>query len=301
MKDKAMAMVLGSFLGDSLALGVHWIYDVERINREVGRVDKPLKPKPDSFHPSKGRGDFTHYGDQTYVLLESIASRNGFDPSDFSMRWRRLFDGYSGYYDKATRAAMENLLHGKSPEAAGSSSTDLAGASRIAPVVYRYREDLDRLMDAARIQTRMTHNDPLVIDSAEFFSRVAFSVLRGQPPAMAIQQVTSNRFSESPISQWVREGIQSRDTESVAAIGRFGQSCQVDQAFPGVVHLVSKYENDFKEALIQAVMAGGDSAARGMLVGMVLGAYLGEESLPPDWVSSLTRKKDIGDLLDQIS
>lgn len=67
-----------------------------------------------------------------------------------------------------------------------------------------------------------------------------------------------------------------------------------------MVHLIAKYENDLKEALIQSVMAGGDSAARGMLVGMVLGAHLGPESLPMEWVSELAVKKTIETLLDRI-
>ena len=70
--------------------------------------------------------------------------------------------------------------------------------------------------------------------------------------------------------------------------------------FPGVVHLIVKYENNLEEALIQSVMAGGDSAARGMLVGMVLGAHLGPESIPRKWLSKLVRRKEIDTLLDQI-
>ncbi len=57
---------------------------------------------------------------------------------------------------------------------------------------------------------------------------------------------------------------------------------------------------DLKEALVQAVMAGGDSAARGLLVGMVLGAHLGDKSLPKEWVSGLKRGSDISRLLEQI-
>ncbi len=67
-----------------------------------------------------------------------------------------------------------------------------------------------------------------------------------------------------------------------------------------MVHLVAKYENNLKEALIQSVMAGGDSAARGMLVGMVLGAHLGPESLPMEWVSELAVKEKIEASLDRI-
>jgi ADP-ribosylglycohydrolase len=47
-------------------------------------------------------------------------------------------------------------------------------------------------------------------------------------------------------------------------------------------------------------MAGGDNAARGMMAGMVLGAYQGPRSLPSDWLSELRKGKAITDLLDGI-
>ena len=96
----------------------------------------------------------------------------------------------------------------------------------------------------------------------------------------------------------MRAGVESKSKESVSTISRFGQSCHTEEAFPGVVHLIAKYENDLSEALIQSVMAGGDSAARGMMVGMVLGAHIGLESLPEEWLDSLKKKDRILTLLE---
>ena len=123
MKDKAKAMVLASFIGDSLALGAHWIYSVEKIERDFGRIENFLDPDPDSYHPTKKKGEFTHYGDQSFVLLESLAARGSFDPEDFTQRWQKLFTGYNGYYDQATKGTLENLSSGKGHLEAGSSST----------------------------------------------------------------------------------------------------------------------------------------------------------------------------------
>jgi ADP-ribosylglycohydrolase len=300
MKGNEKAMVLGSFLADSLSLAVHWIYDTARIEKEFGRVESFLKPLPGSYHSTKDKGDFTHYGDQAMVLLESIASKGFFEAQDFSSRWQALFRDYRGYYDQATKATLSNLAQGKPLKEAGAPSSDLAGAGRIAPLVAWYKDDLEALANAAKTQTRMTHNNPLVIESAEFFARVSWMTLRGRSPAAAMKEIAEERFGSSPLSLWVEEGIKSKGEESVSAIGRFGQSCHVDEAFPGIVHLFSRHENDLKEALIQCVMSGGDNAGRGMIVGMVLGAYLGEKSLPREWLSSLKKKQEILKLLSTI-
>jgi ADP-ribosylglycohydrolase len=300
MRENGKTMVLSSFVADSLALGVHWVYDTARIEKDFGRVDTFLKPASDSYHSTKKRGEFTHYGDQAFVLLESLAAKRRFELDDFASRWRRLFEDYDGYYDQATKETLQNFSLHKSPVDAGSPSKELSGASRVAPLVFCYQDDLDTLLVAARDQTRMTHNNPDVIDGAEFFARVAWLVLRGTPPIAALEEVSHERFDNSPIGDWVRDGIESKATESVSAIARFGQNCYVDNAFAGVVHLIAKYENNLEEALVQGVMAGGDNAGRGMLVGTVLGAYLGERSLPGQWVSGLRKGREILDLLDKI-
>ncbi len=301
MSDHGKAMVFAAFVADSLALGAHWIYDTEQIRKRFGRVDRLLKPGSGSFHATKEKGDFTHYGDQALVLLESIAEKGTFDLEDFSSRWRALFDGYTGYMDEATRLTLSSYASGKGAKEAGSPSNDLAGAARAFPLVYRFYKEPDTMVEAAKAQTRMTHGDPLTVDSAEFFAGVLYRVLDGASPVKALEEISQQDYPNTPLMGWVEKGLQSKEGESVAAIARFGQTCHTPDALPGVVHLIAKYERDLREALVQSVMAGGDSAARGMAVGMVLGAYLGMGSLPEEWLSDLNKGEYIADLLEKIA
>jgi ADP-ribosylglycohydrolase len=300
MKDKAKAMVLASFAADSLALGAHWIYSTQKIARDFGRIEAFLAPDPDSYHATKKKGEFTHYGDQTFVLLESLAARGGFDPENFSRLWQQLFAGYKGYYDQATKGTIENLSLGKVPLEAGSSSNDLSGVARMAPLVYCLSNDEEGLVSAARTQTDMTHRDSLTVDASGFFARVACRVLQGMRPVSAIEEVGGAFFKGSRLQLLADKGIESCPGESVHTIKAFGQDCHTPNAFPSVIHLICRYETDLKEALVQNVMAGGDSAARGMAVGMILGAHLGMEAIPAEWIEGLKKGPEIEILLDRI-
>jgi len=300
IREKAQAMVLASFIADSLALGAHWIYDPVKIKQDIGRMESFKKPLPGSYHSTKDKGAFTHYGDQMMVLLESIASQGTFDPKDFSSRWQTLFADYHGYYDKATKETLNNIKSGKQPEEAGSASGDLAGASRIAPLVYRYRDDLETLVQAATLQTSMTHNNPRVVALSEFLARTLWQTLHGAAPTDAMREVASQPFAEGPIAQAVERSLTSINDDTVSAITVFGQSCDASGAFPSVVHLIARYEHDLKTALVENVMAGGDQAGRGMAVGAVLGAYLGMEAIPQQWLDELLAKPGIEEALRKL-
>jgi len=127
MNNNAKSMVLASFIGDALALGVHWIYNTNVIDKKYGRVTDMMAPKLASFHNGKDKGELTHYGDQTLLLLESIASGNGFDPGRFIDDWRTFFKTYNGYIDNATQTTLKNIAAGKDMIAAGSESDDMGG------------------------------------------------------------------------------------------------------------------------------------------------------------------------------
>ena len=57
MGDNAKAMVLASFIGDALALGVHWIYEQSLIASAHGRLTGLTDPPPGSYHPGKTAGE----------------------------------------------------------------------------------------------------------------------------------------------------------------------------------------------------------------------------------------------------
>lgn len=300
MQEKKKAMVLASFAADALSLGVHWIYNTNVIDKKFGRVEHFLKPERPTYHPTKDKGEFTHYGDQVLILLESVAECGGFKLSDFSARWQKLFENYKGYIDGATKATLANIASGKSALNAGSGSDDLAGAGRIAPLIYVYHNDPQALTDSAKAQTTLTHNNPQVVESALFFSTLALKVLAGAAPKAAILQLKEEQSVETPMLKWIEKGLDSIEQESRQAILDFGQMCETAAAFPGVVHLIVKYENDLKTALVENIMAGGDSAGRGLLVGLVLGAHLGVDAIPQNWLTEMKAYQQIVERLKKI-
>jgi ADP-ribosylglycohydrolase len=146
----------------------------------------------------------------------------------------------------------------------------------------------------------MTHNHPDVIKSAVFFTDITLRVLRGQSPSEALFQVAETCTGQTNIREWVKVAKESVKRDTREAILDFGQQCATASAFPCAVHLILKYENQLKEALIENVMAGGDSAARGMVAGMVLGAHGGMEAIPDHWLSEMKAFQHINRLLETI-
>jgi ADP-ribosylglycohydrolase len=95
----------------------------------------------------------------------------------------------------------------------------------------------------------------------------------------------------------IRGGLDAAGKDTRTVIKKFGQMCAIAAALPASIHLIASYASDLKTALIENVMAGGDSAARGLVVGMVLGAHLGKEAIPQDWLSDMVQYPHITALL----
>ena len=260
--DKAKDMVRAVLAGDALSLGVHWIYDADKILADHGRIDTLLAPYAGSYHPTKHKGEFTHYGDQIFTLLTSVA-RGGYDTDLFFRDWQAMFPAYEGYMDTATRATLKNIAQGRGPGECGSASNDMAGAGRISPVVLALRDAPDRLFPAVRAQTRMTHNDAATIDAAEFLARVCLACLGGTPPAEAMAAVAQDHFENTHVDMWISQGLGAVGQDSLSAVKRFGQSCHTSEVLEERDYLVLDYS---------ATLGGGQN-----LIGLAIGGCLGRQ------------------------
>ncbi|KDR95583.1 ADP-ribosylglycohydrolase [Peptoclostridium litorale DSM 5388] len=292
MEDRLNGMILGSLVGDSLSLGAHGIYDTDRIKHEFGTIKDITAPPKDSFHKNKTAGEHTHYGDQTLFLLKNIYENAGFDSEHFKNNWLLFMNSYNGYIDSATEKTLENMNSNKNPS--GSDSDDMAGASRIAPIMLYYYSNIEKVVEFSIQQTKTTHNNKLVVDISKFFAYMLFYVLRGDNPQAAIKKASDIFDREYIINQYVNMAFESCDDNSIDTIRRFGQECSAKGAFPSALHIIIKYHDDFEKALVQNVMSGGDSAARALIIGAVLGAYKGESAIPKRWLKEM---KSYGDVI----
>ncbi len=299
--DQRLAGALfGSLAGDALTLGAHWIYNPSKIARLFGRTENLTDPTENPYHQARQTGDFTHYGDQTLVLMRSLEPGSPFELDRFAQNWSQLWSSsYPGYIDGATKDTRAYLDAGKAPADAGSSSNDLAGASRIAPlVVALHDQPRDTVTEAARRQTAFTHADPGVVEAAAFFAGVTWDLFRGTPLPDALDRASSESWQHLEPGAALEAARADATQNTVQALQSRGLTCHLPDAFPSVLYLLAKYPGSLEEALIENTMAGGDSAARGLLVGLVLGAAHGIEAVPGRWRNGLRAAEEMRNWLE---
>ncbi|MCE0498250.1 MAG: ADP-ribosylglycohydrolase family protein [Methylacidiphilales bacterium] len=302
VRERYAGLLYGALAGDSLALGAHWIYDQAEIAHRWGRVMELEAAAPDSYHPGKGRGAQTHYGDQTLVLLESLEACCGnFVMDDFARRWRGFWDDSAAYRDHATKETLAHLQEGLGLTRAGSDSTELGGAARIAPLLAALRnEDAPTIIAAARAQTALTHATPAAVDAAEFIARTVFLLMRGVTVSSALPMAATLPYKALRAEDLLRRAQETGALSTAKAVEQLGASCPLDKALPSVFAILLRHGDNFEEALVENVMAGGDSAARGLVLGTILGAAHGRRAIPARWSEPLAARTKVDAFLKTV-
>lgn len=297
-------IIITSLVADALSLGAHWIYSQQEIADKFGTITGYSDPAT-SYHSGKQAGDFTHYGDQTMVLLRSLAMHGRFDLAFFAAEWRAFWENPENrsYHDGATKATLENLRNELPPGRAASHSNDIAGAARIAPLFLLKWKSTEDLIAAARAQTSFTHGDPAVEEAAEFFARVTLAVQQGVAIPDALRAAAPLTAWNAIPDDWFEAALASSASAAsdFAATKAHGLTCHMPDAFPAVCHLLIRHPDDLIAALTTNVEVGGDSAARGMIIGMIHGAKPNATPLPKDWLSGLHAYGEIQQLIETIS
>ena len=82
--------------------------------------------------------------------------------------------------------------------------------------------------------------------------------------------------------------------------GFLGEGWVGDEALIIAVYCVLKYPDSIEDCLSAAVTHDGDSDSTGAIAGNILGAWLGEDAIPADWLEKLELREVIRGLADQL-
>jgi hypothetical protein len=76
---------MGAFIGDALALGPHWYYDLAEMRRDYGDwITGYTDPRPGRYHAGLKAGQSSQAGFILKLLLSSLVGR--YDEADFCRR-----------------------------------------------------------------------------------------------------------------------------------------------------------------------------------------------------------------------
>ena len=269
--------ILAAFLADAYCLGSHWIYGADKVEKLNLNWDEFQNPRA-MWHKGKTAGDFTHYGDQMLLLLESIKQIGTFDFKHYKKYWISHMQDYTGYIDGSTRESLKKLQLSDT----GSDSSDLSICGRIAPLMIGVKTQEEFLKNVKDFVS-MTHNSSLALDASEFFAKLLYQTLQGE----RVENLLLNLKSKNDLlNTWIKQALKSKNDNTSDTIEKFGPACGVDGGFAGIIHLLALNE-DFQSTMIKNAKAGGDNSARAMVVAMILGAY---NEIPTNLVDKLNNR-----------
>jgi len=123
LKDRAAGAVMGALIGDALALGPHWYYDLDEMRKDYGDwITDYTDPKPDRYHGGLKAGQPSQAGIITTMLLRSVVENQGYKEEDFCRRLDEdlfpLLDGTpmngpGGYTSQSIRGAWNRRVKQK--------------------------------------------------------------------------------------------------------------------------------------------------------------------------------------------
>ena len=291
LKNKQAGLLFGSYCADALSLGVHWIYDANELAQKHGRVTGYQAPGPDSYHPHKQAGDQGHVGDQALCLLTFLKREKRWDTVAFMDEWLGMWPTYNDYIDGATKTTLGNIQNQTDKTQGGSDSVEIAGPARIAPLVaFLSHSSESEVVQAAIEQTKLTHRSPEAEDTASFLAKASYRLIHGARLEDTVRETAP---------EWALKSANSvLPQNAVDAIAKLGPACSISSALPSVIYLALKHGENTEIALIENAMAGGDNCARGLALGMLLGAANGYTSIPEQWRNDLNGATALHELIE---
>jgi ADP-ribosylglycohydrolase len=319
--DRSHGTLYGLCIGDALAMPVHWYYNRQALNDDYGLVTDylaPHNPHPDSilwrssYAALNSKGEILHdqapywgqkgihyhqflkAGENTLnvkicrLLIESINQTGTYEVYDFMRRYIAFMttpgSHQDTYIEECHRNFFANYARGISPRKCGVAEKHIGGLVGMVPVVVVYFNRPDNARAAALAHLALTHPGVKMKTAGSLFIDLLLKVLNGTPLQAAILEsieAQNNPLLGHPFTKWL-------DDPDDWVIGpRFSTACYVEDSVPAVIYLALKYHDDPEKALIVNTNLGGDNAARGAVLGALLGAAHGVEKFPDRWVQGL--------------
>ncbi|OWZ06401.1 ADP-ribosylation/Crystallin J1 [Phytophthora megakarya] len=304
-KQRALAAVTGAFVADASTMGLHWIYDGEKMKELVSaRSSGPEFYEPPScpFY-SYESGALSPYGDEIFPLLQDVAERGEFVPEEFAMTSYHAAKSYKGRLNSVFKEMVVKGDAGKKYPELASPSKDLHGGIKTPILVARYFQDTDLLLQKTREATRVHEIGAEAEDAAVASALLLQQVVQGVSVSDAIKALAANDAVSADTRSSVQQVIDAVETktfaDATAAVAHFGKPCSLPGVLQGSVFVLLTSDG-YVDALRANMVAGGDNCSRSIVIGAILAAAQGKDAIPTEWKQKTKAYEETAALAEKI-
>jgi ADP-ribosylglycohydrolase len=323
LEQKCEGALWGLYIGDALAMPVHWYYNRGALFDDYGWVTDylaPRNPHPDSIlfrshytapgpageilhdqAPYWGRErtryhyhQFLKAGENTLniklcsVLIESLNHNGGYDAEDYLRRYIAYMTTPGShrdtYIEECHRNFFGNYAQGVPPRNCGSVEKHIGGLVGVVPVLAYYSQQPEKARSAALEHLALTHPGEKMAGAGGLFADLLLAVLNGRPLKEAIL-ARADAQDHPLLGHPFRKWLDDPDDWVIGP--KLSTACYVEHSVPAVLYLALKYHHDPEKALVVNTNLGGDNGYRGGVLGALLGAEHGKKGFPRRWVEGL--------------
>ncbi len=192
LEDRVSGALLGAFIGDALALGPHWYYDLDQLHADYGNwISDYTTPKAGRYHAGMNAGQASQAGILLRLTLESLVACKGYDEADFCRRMDEEFfpqidgtpmNGPGGYTSQSIREAWRKRVELGLPwgQVSGNADTTEAAERNLA-IAIRYALQPAKLASMVARNTLLTQSDGTVVAMTVAFGAVLGMLVEGEP------------------------------------------------------------------------------------------------------------------------
>lgn len=284
MTERGANALIGAYVADAATLGVHWLYDPDRI----AALGEALWRTPDAadfegakgvfVHHGKRSGDISQYGAQMRVMVQALGATGGrFEMAEYQARFGAAFGPggwWRGYIDKATKGTLGHIAGQVSPS--GAHDDQIPALSALPALIAAGAPDAECAAAVAAVSNHET---------SAAYAPAAWTALRAVMEGAAIREAlergvaAAGEGARGPLAA----ALAAAGRDPVAYAGQVGRACPLPQTLP-VAFQIAATAAGYTQAVEMNARAGGDNCGRAIFLGALFGMV---DPAPPLWAARL--------------
>jgi ADP-ribosylglycohydrolase len=310
-QSRAVGTVLGAAIGDAIGKPTEFIGSFEEIRHRY----PPAGVTGFAEYRTEGGRRFAPYTDDTQmaevVLRTLLHAREGNFDVDATMEHMSAgFVEWSNHPQGGHRApgnaclagcrALEAGVHWS--EAGGETAGGCGSVMRAYPFGLIFADDPTTAERWAVEHSKLTHRDPIAFAACAAMALAVGAAMRGEQVDSIQAALVEGAGRYSPETAAM---IETAIDEAVRGVGpevtlsRL-QGWAAHEAISAGAYVFSRHPDDLRAAVLEGANTPGDSDSIATIAGALLGAHLGFDAIPSDWVTDVERSDELLQLAGKV-